>query len=204
MANDVYIEDLRKMKTIDPTGKTSSITLMSPYLKENGEQAYDNDLSNAKFDVNVDVGPSSSTRRKATVRTLTEMLMAMSDPQDMKVISSMIMMNMEGEGIGDVRDYYRMQLVRMGVIEPNEEEQQKLMEEAQAAQQQPDPQAMYLMAEAKNAEAKAMEAQAKTAKTIAETEKTQAETVETLASVDRDDRKAAVDAAEKISNIINK
>jgi hypothetical protein len=32
----------------------------------------------------------------------------------------MAMMNMEGEGIGDVRDYFRMRLVKMGVIKPTD------------------------------------------------------------------------------------
>jgi thymidine phosphorylase len=71
MAKDLYVEDERKMKVIDVTDTVDSITLMTPAISEIGEVITENDLSKASFDVDVDVGPSSSSKRSATVRALT-------------------------------------------------------------------------------------------------------------------------------------
>lgn len=75
---------------------------------------------------------------------------------------------MEGEGISDVREYFRKQLVRFGVLKPTEEEAQELAA-MQAQSQQPTPDQAYLMAEAQ--------------KTIAEMEKTRAEAMKIMAEI---------------------
>jgi hypothetical protein len=52
MAKDIYVEEKRKMKAIDQMDQVSSIELMKPIIdEETGELAYENDLSNATFDV---------------------------------------------------------------------------------------------------------------------------------------------------------
>jgi hypothetical protein len=69
MAKDVYVEEGRQMKVITDNGDTDSVTLMQPTIdQETGEVKMANDLGAAKFDVDVDVGPSSSSKRAATVR----------------------------------------------------------------------------------------------------------------------------------------
>jgi hypothetical protein len=152
------------------------------------------------FDVAVDVGPSSSSRRDATVRALTGMMQVTTDPTTQQVLQAMAIMNMEGEGIGDIKEYFRKQLVQMGVLKPTEEEQQQMME-AQA-NVQPDPQTAYLMAEAAKAQALAIKAQADTEYTLARSEETKAKTIQTLSSVDIDERKSAIETAEKIGAAI--
>jgi hypothetical protein len=87
---------------------------------------HENDFSRAKLDVVVEVGPSSSTKRAATVRVLTKMASLTDDPETKQVLGSMAMMNMEGEGIADVRRYFRRKLIKMEVIKPNEQEQAEL------------------------------------------------------------------------------
>jgi hypothetical protein len=152
MAKDLLVEPGRRMKTVDQADQTGTIELQKPMVdKETGETYLSNDLSRAKFDVVPDVGPSSSSRRAATVRALTGMLGMTADPETQTVLTSMVMMNMEGEGMGDVRAYYRNKLVRMGVIEPTEDEKQELAAEAQ--NQKPDPNAEYLAAAAGKAKA---------------------------------------------------
>lgn len=89
---------------------------------------------------------------------------------------------MEGEGISDVRAYFRNQLVRLGVVKPTEEEAQQLTIELQGQQQ--DPNAVFLQAAAEEAIAKAQRARADVIKTVADAELSQAKTVETLANVD--------------------
>ncbi len=134
MASELYIENGRKMKTVGKQDEVSSIELVRPVMSKDGRKITENDLANAKFDVAVDVGPTSSSKRSAIVRSLSNMLPLVADQQDQQVISSMIMMNMEGEGVAEVREYYRQKMLRIGVLEPTEEEAQQLQAEAENQQ----------------------------------------------------------------------
>jgi len=196
MAKDIYVEDDREMKTVNRQGDVSSVTIGQTTMRE-GKIERDNDLSEAKFDIAVDVGPSSSTKRQAVVKALTGMMQVTTNPDDIQVLSSMAMMNMEGEGLEDTRDYYRKKLLRMGVVKPTEEEAQELMAEAQG--KGPDAQSIYLLAEAEKSQAAAAKAKADTILAAAKTEETQAKTVETLAGVERDDREQLIDTVKALS-----
>ncbi len=198
MARDILVEPGRKMKSVGAGGELSSIEMGKPILNvETGEVEYENDLSRAKFDVAVDVGPASATKRNATVRTLLGMIQLAPDPETQQVLTSMAMMNMDGEGISEVRSYFRDKLIKMGVIQPTEQEGEKLLAEMQAAQQ-PDPQAIYLQAAAQEAQAKAVKAQADTEYTLARAEETRAKTVETLAGIQQKERTNVVNTAKAL------
>ena len=175
MAKDVYVEPGRKMKTLAESGETGGVVLNTPTIdEETSATVYANDLSRARFDVAVTVGPSSDSKRAATVRSLVGMLQfAQNDPEMGTVLTSMAMMNMEGEGLKDVRKFFRNRLVKMGAVEPNEEEMQAMEAELQAAK--PDANAELLLAEAEKSKTQALlnvarvsETEAKTAKTLAD------------------------------------
>jgi hypothetical protein len=201
MAKDIYVEEKRKMKTVGSMEEVGSIELMKPQIdEETGEVIYENNLGDALFDVAVDVGPSFSSRRDATVRALTGMMQVTTDPTTQQVLQAMAIMNMEGEGIGDIKEYFRKQLVQMGVVKPTEEEQQQMME-AQANVQQ-DAQTTYLLAEAAKSQAQAIQAQANTEYTLARSEETKAKTAETISNIDIDQRKSAIETAEKIGEAL--
>jgi len=201
MAKDIYVEEKRKMKTVGSMEEVGSIELMKPQIdEETGEVIYENNLGDALFDVAVDVGPSFSSRRDATVRALTGMMQVTTDPTTQQVLQAMAIMNMEGEGIGDIKEYFRKQLVQMGVVKPTEEELQQMME-AQANVQQ-DAQTTYLLAEAAKSQAQAIQAQANTEYTLARSEETKAKTAETISNIDIDQRKSAIETAEKIGEAL--
>lgn len=203
MARDIMIEPGRKMKAVGLGGEIEGIELGRPRLNEKtGAVEYENDLRTAKYDVAVDVGPTSSTKRQATVRNLMTMVQLSADPETQQVLTSMAMMNMEGEGIQDVRKYFRSRLIKMGVIEPTDQEAEKLLQEMQAMQQ-PDPNAIYLQAAAKEAEAKAVKAQADTEYTMARAAETRAKTVETLAGINQKERATVVNTAKTLSDVIS-
>lgn len=183
MAKEVFVEPGRKMKGVGEQNEIEYVELIRPVLDQStGAVKYDNDLSEAAMDIAVEVGPSSASRRHSTVQSLTSMLSITPDPETQQVISAMIMMNMEGEGVSDVRDYFRRKLLKLGVLEPTEEEAQQLQAEAQNAP--PDANAMFLQASAEEASAKAIKARADTILTVAKSKETEAKTVETLANVD--------------------
>jgi len=159
-----------------------------------------NDLSAATFDVVAEVGPSSSSKRAATVRALTGMLQITQDPETQQVLTAMAMMNMEGEGVGDANAYFRKKLLRMGVVKPTDDEAQTLMEEMQGQPQ--DPNSMYLQAAAENETAKAAKARADTVETVASAELKRAQTLETLGKVDQTSQEMAMTNAQAVQEIL--
>ena len=199
MAKDVYVEDNRRMKNVDEQGNISNIQLQRPIINsETGAMELENDLSRANFDVVADVGPSSSSKKAATVRALTGMMAITQDPETLQVLGSMAMMNIEGEGVDEVQQFFRGRLIKMGVVKPNEKEQDQMMAEAQAASQQQDPNAIFLQAAAEEATAKASQARANVVKTIADAELSKAKTVETMAGIDISAQNAALNIMDKM------
>ena len=201
MARDVYVEPGRKMKTVGMMGEMGSVELMKPTIdEETGEIEMENDLSEASFDVVSSVGPSFVSRREATVRAITNMIAVADDPETRQVLTSMAMMNMEGEGIDDVREYFRKKLVNLGVLKPTEEEAQQMMAAIEGQQQ--DPNAIFLQAAAEEAVAKAAKARADTVETVASAELKRAQTVETLSKVDLQEQKQAMEAAQMLGGML--
>ena len=194
IAKEIYIEEGRKLKGIGEQGETRQVELMRPMMTEDGTVGRENDLTDASLDVAVDVGPSSQSKRQTTVKSLMGMMQITQDPETLQVLSAMAMLNMEGEGIADVREYFRKQMVRMGVTKPTEEEA------AQLAQQlgQQDPQATYLEAAAEQAQAAAAKARADVVATISKAELTRAQTVETLSKIDERQQTQALEVIDRV------
>jgi hypothetical protein len=183
MMRDLVVEPERRMKTVSSSGEAGSVVVNRPsYDPETASEVVENDLSKATFEVAVDVGPSSSSRRAATVRALTGMMQLTQDPETLAVLSGLAMMNMEGEGIADARTYYRRKMVRMGVIKPTDEEKAEITAEQQNAP--PDPQSQYLMAAAEQAQADAAKKRADTVQSIASADLKRAQASKTLAETE--------------------
>lgn len=182
MAKEVLVEEGRMMKSLGQQGEMERIELLRPMVKDSGAVEHINDLAKAKLDITVEVGPSSSTKRSATVRALTKMASITDDPETKQVLGAMAMMNMEGEGIGDVRAYFRKKLLRMGVVNPTEQESKDMAEEQ--ANAKPSANDEYLQAAAENERSKAAENQADILLKQAKTDQTRAETVETVVETD--------------------
>lgn len=180
MMKDISCEENRKRKTIGPNGEVGAVVLNKPgYDPETGTDIVENDMANCSYEVDVEVGPSSSSKRTATVRQLTAMKQGTTDPETIQVLDNLILMNMEGEGITDARDWARRRMIKMGVVKPNEEELAQL--QAEQAGAQPSPQDQYLTAAAEQAQADAGAARAKTVQTVADADLKRAQTAKTLA-----------------------
>jgi hypothetical protein len=170
---------------------------MKPVIDEkSGAVVHRNNMTQARFDVSVEVGPSSSTKRAATVRALVGMAKMTEDPETKQVLGAMAMMNMEGEGIGDVRRYFRRKLIKMGVVKPNEQEAIELKQEQESAQ--PSAQDQYFTAAAGAEQARGVKAQADTIKSQADADKARADTLKTLNDIDKDQGNLAITAIEKL------
>lgn len=194
MAREIYDEEGRRMKTVGQQDQIGSIELLRPVMGEAGPEL-ENDLSRAKFDVAVDVGPSSSSRRAATVRSITGLMTLTQDQETLSVLTALALMNMEGEGLSDVNDFFRKRLVRQGVVQPTEAEQQELAEEA--ANAQPSAQDQYLVAAGQEAAAKAAKANADTVRAIADAEKIRAETAKIITDIDATEQQQALEIIDR-------
>jgi hypothetical protein len=196
MAREIYVEPNRKMKAIQTTGEPRTVELARPMVnKETGAIETENDIADAKFDVAVDVGPSTTSRRAAVVRAITGMMQITQDPETIQILGSMAMMNMEGEGLSEMQQYFRKKLLKLGVLEPNEEEAQAMAEELQAMQDQPDPQKELSDALAMEAKAKASLAMANSEKSLAQAEESRANTIVKLTGIGMDEDAAASPSA---------
>lgn len=190
MAREIYVEEGRPMKTLTEQGEAGQVILSQPVIDpETTRTVLSNDIAQARFDTVVTVGPTSVSRRAATVRSLLGVLQFAAEPETQTVLTSMMMMNLEGEGLGDVRDFFRQKLLRMGAVQPTPEEQEQLAEEM--ANQQPDPNADFLAAEAERARSQAMLNEARTEETVAKT-------IKTLADVDNADKSIAMKQMETL------
>lgn len=168
------------MKTVQRDGKTGSVVVNEPYYdQEQAREVVKNDLSRANLEVNVQVGPSSSSKRQAVVRQLLNLRQIEQDPQTAKALTLSIIANIEGEGLGDLNDWARMEGIRLGTIKPTDEEREQLAAEAQ--NQQPNAQEQYFRAAAEREQADAALARAGTVDKIAGADLKKAQTAETWA-----------------------
>lgn len=182
MMKDIAVEESRRMKTVNTQGEAGSVVLNEPsYDEETGTDTIENDISLADFDVVPTVGPSSDSKRAATVRALTGMMQITQDPEMLSVLGSMALMNIEGEGMEDVRQWIRKRMLTAGVVKPTDEE----AAEMQAAQQnqQPDANTVYLLASAQKQEADARAVDSKIIQTLADAELKGAQKQKTLAEI---------------------
>ena len=100
------------------------------------------------------------------------------DPEMASILGNLALMNMEGEGLQDIRSFSRKQLLQKGVVKPTEQEAEEMQAMAQGAQPTPDQQ--YLLAEAEKAQADAAKSRAQTVDAVAAANLKQAQTQKTL------------------------
>jgi hypothetical protein len=181
MARELYDEDDRPMRLVNEDGSDEIKKLRQPQKQDDESIEYTNDPAAGKFKAVADVGPSFTTRRDGTVRSITGMMQYIEDPQDKAALTGVVIQNLEGEGLSDVKDYFRKKSIAMGITKPSEEEQKEL--DAAKQQQKPDPQAAFLMAEAEKSLALAQKAQADSVASLAKAKESEAAAAEKLAKI---------------------
>ena len=93
-------------------------------ISEEGEEAFEEmeGIDKVKLKVVVDVGADFTTRRDQTVSKLTPIYSATPpDNPNHPIILSMIIENLEGEGLDDLRKYNRKQLLLQERAMPQEQ-----------------------------------------------------------------------------------
>lgn len=169
-----------------------------------------NDLSTGRYDVTVDVGPSYTARRDATVSVLTNVLSTMLPNDPMRpAIQGIILDNIDGEGLDDFKEYNRNQLLTSGIAKPRNAKEQQVVQQAQmAAQSQQDPNMVLAQAQMVAAQAEAQKATNETAQTQIkaftaqqDAMESQANTVYKLAQARNIDDKAVMEAIRLLKDV---
>ena len=197
MAKDLYTQPERKMRTVNQQGQSDIVKLNTNGVVD-GRVTLLNNIEKASFDVTVDVGPTSTTQKQAIVREMTGLLQYVQDPETAKIITMFTFMNMDGEGIDDLRAWARSGLVQAGAAKPTPEEEKNLS----LKQQQPDPNDMILQATVQVEQAKAKLIQAQTLKEMAQMRQLDAKSmlltaesadlIQTIQGMSNEDRDAIV------------
>lgn len=185
MAREVYGSE-REVRVVNEDG-TDDIALMNAQVvdRQTGNVVALNDLSTGRYDVTVDVGPSYTARRDATVSVLTNVLSTMLPNDPMRpAIQGIILDNIDGEGLDDFKEYNRNQLLTSGIVKPrNEKEQQIVTQAQQAAANQPNPEMLIAQANLVAAQAEEKKADNETRNTLIKAFTAQQDAQETQANV---------------------
>ncbi|EEH2387671.1 portal protein [Salmonella enterica subsp. enterica serovar Newport] len=210
MAREVYGSE-REVRVVNEDG-TDDIALMNAQVvdSQTGRVVALNDLSTGRYDVTVDVGPSYTARRDATVSVLTNVLSTMLPNDPMRpAIQGIILDNIDGEGLDDFKEYNRNQLLTSGIVKPrNEKEQQIVMQAQQAAANQQNPEMVLAQAQMVAAQAEVQKATNETAQTQIkaftaqqDAMESQANTVYKLAQARNIDDKAVMEAIRLLKDV---
>jgi len=158
MAVEVY-DAPRKMTVTLPDGTRKTESLMDMIQdKETGEMVVLNDLTNMEFDVYAEVGPSYNSKKEQTLEQLGTMAagVVQSDPAMHKMLMLKQLTLVDGVAFDDIRDYARKELILLGVNEPETPEEEQMVAQAQQNQQ---PDAMVIAANAEQGKADAANAE---------------------------------------------
>lgn len=211
MAREVYGSD-REVRVVNEDG-TDDIALMNAQVvdRQTGRVVALNDLSTGRYDVTVDVGPSYTARRDATVSVLTNVLSTMLPNDPMRpAIQGIILDNIDGEGLDDFKEYNRNQLLTSGIVKPrNEKEQQFVMQAQQASANQPNPEMVLAQAQMLAAQAEEKKADNETRNTLIkaftaqqDAQESQANVVYKLSQAEHINKQGVMDAIKLLNEVL--
>lgn len=211
MAREVYGSE-REVRVVNEDG-TDDIALMNAQVvdRQTGRVVALNDLSTGRYDVTVDVGPSYTARRDATVSVLTNVLNFMLPTDPLRpAIQGIIMDNLDGEGLEDFKEFNRKQLLTSGIAKPRNQEEQQIVQQAQmAAQSQPNPEMVLAQAQMVAAEAENKKADNATRETVIkaftaqqDAQESQANVVYKLSQAQNINKKGVMDAIQLLNDLL--
>lgn len=161
MAVEVY-DAPREVTLTSADGSTKKVKIMEMVQdSKSGELIALNDLTNTEYDVYADIGPSYASKKEQTIEQLTAMAssLAQVDPMMSKMLMLQTLTLVNGVDMEPVRKYARKQLILAGIFEPDTEEEEAMLQEAQAQQPPPDANMVLAQAEMEKAKAAQMNAQ---------------------------------------------
>jgi len=157
IAAEVYAERTRSINVVTQAGDMQRRQLLQVGVKQ-GQITYSNDPSKGRFEVVPDTGPSYHTQREQSVEALKDIVRSM-DPTDplQRVVMMRIIELLPTQGMDDIKDYIRQQMLLQGVRKPETPEDMQVLQKAQAQQGQPNSQDQLMQSMAQNQRMQAAE-----------------------------------------------
>ena len=195
---------MKIVNMIDEEGEERSAVFQGEIIdKKTGKKVGLNDLSVGKYDVDIDVGESTDSRRKEASKAMLDLLSKVppTSPRFNQLLD-FYLMSMDGYKLDDMQEMVRKDLLVAGVVQPkNEAEKREIAEKQQAAAEQPDPQMELIKAEQQkaqaemvNAQTRAQEVQIKGITAQANAQKAQSETVKNYVEAESISKKDVLEA----------
>jgi len=148
------IDTPRKVVLTAPDGSREEAFVMQSTIDlDTGEHKVMNDLRTAKFDVFAEIGTAYESQKQQERQELTQLLN--STPPEHPVYSGLLFKYLalsDGPDSKDLKDYAKKQLILSGFKEPETDEERAILEQAQ--QQQGEPDANMVLAQAEMEKAK--------------------------------------------------
>jgi hypothetical protein len=203
MACDIYTEDNRKFSANGEDGSPESTTINVPSIDDEGKPTIARAFTPG-LDVFVDVGPAFNSRKDSTVNAIAKILPGIVDPQMQQLMVATLVRNLDGEGMEDLSKFARMQLVKAGVVKPNDEEAQQLQAEQQeAANAPPDAQTVALLAQARKDAASATQSEASAVQALSTAELNQAKAAESISNTNASQLSTIMQMLQGIQDRVN-
>jgi hypothetical protein len=187
MAREIYAEAGRTVDTMSEDGDDGKAVLKQAVTdpKTRAHRVV-NDLQAGRYKVIASVTEATATRRDKTVKSMLQTAEIAIQAQDQELAQAAILtavLNQDGEGIDEFHAWARKRALSLGLVEPNEEEQQAMAEAAENAE--PDPMAKVAEAEAYRLQTEGALNEVEAAETQSKTALNEAKTIETLAKAGR-------------------
>ncbi len=178
MAQDVYGIS-RSIKTVEYDGSEKVVQLMKQVVDDSGDLQYINDLSTGKFEVVIEAGVGYDTMREEGVENIRALLQSiLPENKYYDPLMALLIDSFGDAGFEDIKEFNRKEMIKMGLKEPeNEEDQQVVAEASQPTESDKMNEAILkgMLSEAKNNDAAAAQKLADAQKKIAERMKIQNE-----------------------------
>lgn len=202
MAAEVY-NTPRIMRTLGKDGQEGTVRMFETVMDEQtGRLVEANTLRGKKFKAYPDIGPAYETQREQTVEEIKGMLEALGDTQAGQkyndALVAVMIANISGVGMDPIKEMNRRIMVAEGWVKPETPEEEAIVQQVQAQQQQSGAQEQLLLSIAQKEQAEARSLDASSIQKVADAEKKQAETQEILSEISRDDLEMAVKIAQMI------
>lgn len=156
MAAELY-DVPRPAVVTQPDGTESEVMVMEAVFdEETGEEVVINDITKGAFEVYADVGPSFQTQREEARAQMQELFTALQGTPEGQMALYTYFTLQTGPETKHLRDYGRKQLILTGIMEPETEEEEQMVAQAQQQNQEPDANMVLAMAEQMKAQADLM------------------------------------------------
>jgi len=201
MASEVYTTQ-RNMRTVGKDGKDGEVQMLKTVMDEaTGTLIESNTLNGKKFKAYSDVGPQYDSLREQTVEDLKDMLTSLSatpeGQQYIPVIMTVLMDNIDGVGLGPIKEFNRTKMLTQGFAKPETPEEEALVEQAKQPKEDPNQALIAAAANQQNAEARSLDASS--LQKVADAEKKAAETVKIQADISNDETELFLKAQKQIT-----